>query len=97
MVTRFAEASNVHPAPETHFEIDPQSLIDAYRAAREGGAQVLGYFHSHPKGPAKPSKVDQEQAAGLGMLWAIWGEDTLKLWYDAATGFEPLSYQVTEG
>ena len=41
---------NVHPAPATHFEIDPQALIDAHRASRKGGPQVIGYYHSHPEG-----------------------------------------------
>ncbi len=72
-VTALLETANVHPTPHTHFEIDPQALIDAHRAAREGGAQVLGYFHSHPEGPAKPSATDTQMAAHDGMIWAIAG------------------------
>lgn len=72
-ITRFVETANVHPAPLTHFEIDPQALIDAHRAARAGGAQVAGYFHSHPHGPARPSLTDQALAAQDGAIWAIAG------------------------
>lgn len=95
-VTHFQETRNVHPSPETHFEIDPQALIAAHRAAREGGAQILGYFHSHPNGPAKPSKTDQESAAGDGMLWAIWGEGELTLWRDEPQGFRQVSYSSND-
>ena len=65
-ITRFVEAANVHPAPETHFEIDPQALIDAHRSAREGGPQVVGCFHSHPTGDPVPSDTDKASSAGDG-------------------------------
>ena len=97
VVSRFDEARNVHPTPRTHFEIDPQALIDAHRTARGGGEQILGYFHSHPTGPAKPSETDQKQAAGDGMLWAIWGENTLAFWRDAPSGFRHISYTLADG
>jgi proteasome lid subunit RPN8/RPN11 len=95
-ITAFLEATNVHHAPETHFEIDPQALINAYRAEREGGPQVLGYFHSHPKGPAAPSATDQKMAAGDGKIWAISGSGEIQFWRDAKHGFEPLSYIVID-
>jgi len=94
-ITQYIDATNVHPQPQTHFEIDPQALINAYRMERGGGLQVLGYFHSHPSGPAKPSKTDQEMAAGDGKIWAILGGNEVMLWRDAPEGFEPLSYVVT--
>ncbi|WP_298336831.1 M67 family metallopeptidase [uncultured Erythrobacter sp.] len=94
-ITQFAEAANVHPTPETHFEIDPQALIDAHRSERAGGAQIQGYFHSHPNGQATPSVMDQDMAARDGRIWAILGENEVKFWRDAPEGFEPLSYSVT--
>ncbi|KLE32422.1 M67 family metallopeptidase [Aurantiacibacter luteus] len=84
-------AANVHPAPATRFEIDPQALIDAHRAARAGGPQVLGYFHSHPHGPARPSATDQAMAAGDGAIWAVIAPGATTWWRDAPGGFEPLS------
>ena len=95
-ITHFKEARNVHASPQTHFEIDPQTLINAHRMAREGGLQILGYFHSHPKGPAKPSQTDQESAAGDGMLWAIWGEGGLTFWRDEPPAFREVSYFCTD-
>ena len=86
------ETANIHPAPETHFEIDPQALIDAHRSARAGGPQVLGYFHSHPTGRAEPSATDAAMAAGDGAIWAIVAGDEVRLWRDTAQGFRALSY-----
>lgn len=89
--------TNVHPEPQRHFEIDPAALIAAHKAAREGGPQVLGYFHSHPNGLARPSATDAAMASGDGRIWAIAAAGELTLWRDAPSGFEPLSYAVKEG
>lgn len=89
-------ARNVHPAPETHFEIDPRALLDAHRAARGKGPQVMGYYHSHPCGRAEPSSTDQAMAAGDGRVWAIAGEGEVRFWRDDERGFEPLSLRVID-
>jgi len=92
-VTAILPTANIHEKPETHFEIDPQALIDAHRAARAGGPQVVGYYHSHPAGPAQPSATDRDMASGDGRIWAIVGEDgDMKFWRDTPEGFHPLSY-----
>ncbi len=83
---------NVHPAPETHFEIDPKALIDAHRDARRGGPQIVGYYHSHPAGSPIPSETDRASAAGDGRIWAIIGLGRVELWRDAPPGFEPVGY-----
>lgn len=99
-ITQAVETRNVHPAPETHFEVDPQALIDAHRAARAGGPQILGYFHSHPVGEPVPSATDRAMAAGDGRVWAIIAADEVCLWKDggdsAHGGFTALSYAVAE-
>lgn len=85
-------AANVHPEPETHFEIDPQALVDAHRAARAGGPEVVGYWHSHPRGSADPSATDRAHASADGRVWAIVGEGKVGWWRDTAEGFVALSY-----
>jgi proteasome lid subunit RPN8/RPN11 len=89
--------ANVHAKPQTHFEIDPQALIDAHRAAREGEPEVLGYYHSHPTGLAGPSETDRKMATGDGRVWAIAGEGGVTFWRDDEGGFTALSYIVAEG
>jgi proteasome lid subunit RPN8/RPN11 len=83
-------AANVHPDPARHFEVDPQALIDAYRAARGGGPQVLGYYHSHPNGLAEPSASDRAAAAGDGRIWAIIAAGAVSWWRDLPDGFEAI-------
>ncbi len=90
-ITDFLKTDNVHPSPESHFEIDPQALIDAHRCAREGGPKVIGYFHSHPSGEPRPSRTDREMAAGDGRVWAIAASGRVEFWRDEPDGFAALS------
>ncbi len=93
-----APTANVAPDPLRHFEIDPAALIAAHRAARDGsGPHVIGYFHSHPNGLARPSATDAASAARDGRIWVIVADNAITCWRDGADGFEPLSYCVEQG
>jgi desampylase len=94
-VKAIVACANVHPNPERRFEIDPQALIEAHRAARAGGPEVVGYYHSHPAGPPQPSATDRAQATGDGRVWAIVGEGRVEWWHDEPGGFTPLSYTAS--
>lgn len=96
-ITQVRPAANVHPTPATRFEIDPQALVDAWRAARGGGAEMIGYYHSHPTGDAVPSATDRAMASGDGLVWAIVARGEVRFWRDGAQGFEALSYRLSEG
>ena len=96
-ITEARGTANIHPTPATHFEIDPQALIDAHRAARAGGPQVLGYFHSHPSGPAEPSATDRGSASGDGRVWAIIAGADIRFWRDGEEGFTALSFVRIDG
>jgi proteasome lid subunit RPN8/RPN11 len=97
-IERAVPTANVAPDPAQHFEIDPTALIAAHRAAREGeGLRVIGYFHSHPNGLARPSATDLQSAARDGRVWVIVASDAITCWTDGPDGFEPLSYAVTQG
>lgn len=88
---------NVHPDPGRHFELDPAALIAAHRAARSGGPEVLGYYHSHPTGLAEPSATDRAMASGDGRIWAIVAAGAIGWWRDAPDGFEALPLRVVAG
>lgn len=96
-ITDAMPAANVHSRPERHFEIDPAALIAAHRAARAGGLDVLGYYHSHPVGIAAPSATDRELASGDGRVWAIVAGEAIGWWRDLPHGFEPLSLRLARG
>jgi len=95
-ITQAVPAANVAAEPARRFEIDPAALIAAHRAARAGGPQVLGYYHSHPTGDARPSATDQAQAAGDGRAWAIVTACDVCWWADDEAGFAPLPCSVVE-
>jgi desampylase len=85
---------NVADDPTRQFEIDPGALIAAHRAARSGGAQLLGSYHSHPSGSAEPSSIDLAYAAADGRLWLIVAGDEVRAWVAGPDGFRPLQLVV---
>ena len=53
------------PASESErnrFLIDPREQLRVERGARARGVEVLGYYHSHPDHPARPSNYDRQHA-----------------------------------
>ena len=44
------------------YVISPRALLEAQRSAREQGLEILGYYHSHPDHPSRPSEFDREHA-----------------------------------
>ncbi|WP_368039482.1 M67 family metallopeptidase [Sphingomonas sp. ID1715] len=87
-ITAAAPARNIADDPRRRFEIDPTALFKALRRERAGGPGVLGYYHSHPHGPALPSATDQAMAEPNGKLWLIVGGAEVRAWRAGARGFE---------
>ncbi len=51
------------PTEQTHrFLIPPEEVLAAEREAAAAGLEILGFFHSHPDHPARPSNFDREHA-----------------------------------
>jgi len=90
-------AANVSPEPELRFEVDPLALLAAHKAARGGGPQVLGYYHSHPSGHPVPSATDCEHSTGDLRIWAIVAGGEVAFWRDTGKGFTELSCRVVDG
>ncbi len=44
------------------FSIDPLQQLKAEREAEKQGMKLLGFYHSHPDHPARPSEYDREHA-----------------------------------
>lgn len=91
------EAANVSPDPLVRFEIDPAALFAAHRAARAGGPDLIGYYHSHPAGHPRPSATDCAHASGDGRVWAIVAGGIVAFWRDGETGFAALSHRLVDG
>src|SRR6185436_19494365 len=44
------------------FLIEPMEIRNAEKRARESGLDLLGFYHSHPDAPARPSQFDLDHA-----------------------------------
>ncbi|RIK36128.1 MAG: hypothetical protein DCC58_19650 [Chloroflexi bacterium] len=64
VVERLLEIENTWDEVERRrrFLIQPQDLLRAEREGRRSGLDVLGFYHSHPDAPARPSEFDREHA-----------------------------------
>jgi proteasome lid subunit RPN8/RPN11 len=49
-------------SPRNRFELAPEDVLLAERAARERHLELLGWYHSHPNAPAGPSEFDRQHA-----------------------------------
>jgi proteasome lid subunit RPN8/RPN11 len=62
VITTIFPARNVHPKPETAYEIAPKQLFRLFRKIRGQRLEFLGIYHSHPSGENSPSPTDIERA-----------------------------------
>lgn len=69
-VVRLVLADNAREdSRHNRYVIPPEAVLAAEKAARAEGLGVIGYFHSHPDHPARPSEFDREHAwPGLSYL-----------------------------
>lgn len=49
-------------SPHNRFSVAPREVIAADRAAQSRGLEVVGWYHSHPDHPARPSEYDRAHA-----------------------------------
>lgn len=67
IVEHLHEFANVHEdGPARRFRIDPLEMYKVERAQRDRGRTIVGFYHSHPDHPAKPSEYD------LANAWPIY-------------------------
>ena len=49
-------------SPRNRFAVTAEDVLEAEKAARKHGLEVVGWYHSHPDHPARPSQFDREHA-----------------------------------
>jgi proteasome lid subunit RPN8/RPN11 len=49
-------------SPRNRFEVTPDDVRLAEKTAREKNIDLIGWYHSHPDAPARPSEFDREHA-----------------------------------
>lgn len=63
-------ARNLATDPD-RFLLDPADHIRTRREARARGLEIVGYYHSHPHSPARPSARDLAEATYVDALYVI--------------------------
>ncbi|HVS16672.1 MAG TPA: Mov34/MPN/PAD-1 family protein [Thermoanaerobaculia bacterium] len=63
-VVRLVRAENTREDAARHhrYLIEPATILRCQREARAEGLDIVGYYHSHPDHPARPSDFDREHA-----------------------------------
>jgi proteasome lid subunit RPN8/RPN11 len=49
-------------SPRNRFEVTPDDVRMAEKTARDKKIDLIGWYHSHPDAPARPSEFDREHA-----------------------------------
>jgi proteasome lid subunit RPN8/RPN11 len=71
VVARTLRADNAADAPATRYEIAPETELDLLERVDDAGEDLVGFYHSHPRGPLSPSAVDARRAAWPGYSYLI--------------------------
>jgi proteasome lid subunit RPN8/RPN11 len=71
-VTSTARCGNTRTdSAHNRYNIDPKELVRIQREGREGGEDIVGFYHSHPDHPAQWSKTDLAEAHWFGCSYVI--------------------------
>ncbi|MDH3975917.1 MAG: M67 family metallopeptidase [Deltaproteobacteria bacterium] len=63
VATEVRRAANLNnERAHDRYEMDPKDLLKAEREGRERGVEIIGYYHSHPDHPDRPSEFDRQRA-----------------------------------
>ena len=103
-IVRAPTGVNVDPEPARAFRLAPEEHLAMRREARQVGARVLGLWHGHLVGDARPSRADADGLGPLGPQVAlILGADAddpprLAAWrrVEGASGWEELPVAIVD-
>lgn len=64
-------AANAARSPRRTYLIDPEEQLAVMEAIEESSQEVVGFYHSHPMGPAEPSPTDERRATWTGYSYVV--------------------------
>jgi len=70
VIDRLVRGRNVHPTPETRYEIDPAQLREAI-AGNDDDRFLVGIYHSHPRTEPRPSDFDVANAFWPAQVYVL--------------------------
>lgn len=56
---------------ETRYRFSPSDQLAAFELIEREGLELLAIYHSHPKGPARPSPTDVKEAY-YPVIYVVW-------------------------
>lgn len=65
------QAENAAAEPQTTYRVDPEEQFELMENIESAGLDVVGFYHSHPAGPARPSPTDRARANWPGYSYLI--------------------------
>lgn len=98
-------AENAAENPRTRYEIDPRDQLALLEAIDDAGREVVGFYHSHPRGPPGPSETDAAEATWPGRSYVIAAPDegrggetawSLDSWRWSGEAFVPEEVRIVE-
>lgn len=98
VVTDARPVPNVADDPQVRYELDPAETLTVIEAAEDATDDVVGFYHSHPSSPARPSATDRAQATWTGYVYCIVSptENAVRAWRWTGESFEPLSIEIRD-
>ena len=100
-VAETRRVANVADHPESRYELDPAGQVAAMDELEAAGHEVVGFYHSHPRGPDRPSGVDEARATWDGHSYCIVSlgreEPTVGSWRWTGEAFEREHVTVEDG
>ena len=92
---------NVAAAPRTRYELDAVEQFRTMEAIEDADGDVVGFYHSHPRGPPRPSATDEALATWAGYSYVIVSLDgsdpEIGSWRWTGEGFERERVGVADG
>jgi proteasome lid subunit RPN8/RPN11 len=55
----------------TEYRIEPEQQLQIFEEIERVGLDLLGFYHSHPRGDPRPSNIDRERANYVGYSYLI--------------------------
>ena len=71
VVDNLVRGRNVHPTPETRYEIDPAQLREAIAGNDDSDRLLVGIYHSHPRTEPRPSDFDVANARWPAQVYVL--------------------------
>lgn len=100
VVTSVYPVENVAASPRSRYELDPEQQLAAIETLRGRDQTLIGFYHSHPRGPPIPSETDVETATwpdASYVIVALDGEPYVGSWRWDGETFRPEAVRLVPG